>query len=338
MKRFISHLVCVSTISLTSTLCHAGLDNPQLIKLPIGFGPHRLENTPVIYQGRPLLIENSRLTNEVDATHPIDMYVVDLTTTEVICRFGETFAFNCAIVNGKELNVFATENTQDDWTGSIYRFWTTDLEHWSKQRIITNQSGEHFFNTSVCRGPDGYILAYESNVPVQWCFRMARSEDLANWTPIEALTFADKAERSVLANPAIRYVEPYYYLLVGIHRHRGRAADSYQYHREDSRFFTFLLRSKDLALWDLSPTTYPMLEPEVEDGINATDTDLFEFMGNTYLFYGAGWQDSRGTIRIKMYPGTMKACLESYFSDDVPMIRFDARQGKYLYPDENQSP
>ena len=74
------------------------------------------------------------------------------------------------------------------------------------------------------------------------------------------------------------------------------------------------------------------VEPEQEDGINATDADLFEFLGNTYLFYGAGWQDSRGTIRVKMFPGTMQECLESYFSPTVPTIQFDARQGKYIYP------
>ena len=314
-------------------LCHGAIENPKLIKLPIGFGPRRIENTPVVYQGRPLLIENSRLTNEVDSNHAIDMYIVDMTTTEVICRFGETFAFNCAFVNGKELNVFATENTKNDWTASIYRFWSTDLKNWQKERVIANAKGEHFFNTSVCKGPDGYLMAYESNQPVQWCFRLARSDDLSHWSPIKELVFADKAEKSVLANPTIRYIEPYYYAMIGIHRDKGRAAASYQYHRPDSRYFTFLMRSKDLAVWDLSPTKYPMLEPEIEDGINATDADLFEFMGNTYLFYGAGWQDSRGTIRVKMYPGPMKECLESYFDDEVPTIQFDAREGRYIYPE-----
>jgi len=28
----------------------------------------------------------------------------------------------------------------------------------------------------------------------------------------------------------------------------------------------------------------------------------------------------------------MKQCLESYFPEDVPKIVFDARQGKYAYP------
>ena len=54
------------------------IDNPKLIKLPMGFGPHRIENTPVIYQGRPILIENSRLTNEVDPSNVFDGLIDDV--------------------------------------------------------------------------------------------------------------------------------------------------------------------------------------------------------------------------------------------------------------------
>jgi hypothetical protein len=332
MKKSVLRSLLLLVLLQFSVLCSEAIDNPKLIKLPMGFGPHRIENTPVIYQGRPILIENSRLTNEVDPSHAIDIYIIDLTTSEVICRFGEDFAFNCAFVNGDELNVFATKGSIHTTGGTICRFWTTDLKNW-KQEISISEEGARFFNTSVCKTPDGYLMAYESNKPIQWCFKLAHSKDLSKWETNEDLVFADKAEGSVLANPTIRYIEPYYYAMIGIHRFKGKASYSYDYHRPDSRFFTYVLRSKDLKMWDLSPTKYPMLEPDVEDGINATDADLFEFLGNTYIFYGAGWQDSRGTIRVKMYPGTMKECLERYFSDDVPSIKFDAREGKYIYPD-----
>ena len=179
-------------------------DNPALIKLPVGFGPNRIENTPVIFNNRPLLIENSRLTSEKDTSHITDMYIVDLTTTEIISRFGINFAFHCAYVDGTDLNVFATEDTKNEWTASIYRFWTTDLKEWNRELVIPIKKGEHFFNTSVCKGPKGYIMAYESNLPVQWCFRLARSVDLSQWEPIEGLIFADKEEKSVLANPCTR--------------------------------------------------------------------------------------------------------------------------------------
>ena len=112
MKKNISTSALLSMVILFASLCSGSIDNPKLIKLPLGLGPQRLENTPVMYQGRPLLIENSRLSNEKHGNTAIDMYVVDLTTSEILSRFGSTFAFNCAFVRGDELNVFATENTE----------------------------------------------------------------------------------------------------------------------------------------------------------------------------------------------------------------------------------
>jgi len=136
----------------------------------------------------------------------------------------------------------------------------------------------------------------------------------------------------VLACPTIRYVEPYYYVIVGVHRHKNKAIDAYHFRRTDAPYVSVLMRSKDLKMWDLSPTKYVFLEPEIEDGINATDADIFEFGGNTYIFYGAGWQDSRGTIRVKMYTGPMKEFFETHFSNEVSVIRFDATKGLHIYP------
>lgn len=311
------------------------IENPKLIKLPMGYGENRIENTPVVYQGRPLLVENSRLTGEIDKNHVVDMYVVDMATGKIISRFGENCAFNSAFVDGNTLSVFGTENLEPNgtWTGSIYRFWSTDLKIWHKEKIIDRPSDRHFFNTSVCKTPKGYLMAYESNKPVQWSFNFARSEDLSKWDLLEGVSMADLGEGGCLANPTIRYIEPFYYAIIGIHRHKDRAVEAYHFHRPDAPYLTILMRSKDLEIWELSPTKYPLLEPEIEDGINAADADIFEFRGSTYIFYGAGWQDSRGTIRVKMYPGPMREFFEAHFSDELPMIRFDATKGQYIYSD-----
>jgi len=44
-------------------------------------------------------------------------------------RFGEGHSFVSAFVNGKELNVFASEGTKHDWFQSIYRFTSTDARN-----------------------------------------------------------------------------------------------------------------------------------------------------------------------------------------------------------------
>ena len=55
-------------------------------------------------------------------------------------------------------------------------------------------------------------MAYESDKPVQFCFKFARSVDLSKWEKIPGLVFTgEKKEYS--ACPVIRYIEPFYYVI-----------------------------------------------------------------------------------------------------------------------------
>ena len=303
--------------------------NPVLIKVPFTFSGLRMENTPVIFQGCPLLVQNSR-SGEVKAAGYY-LFVVDLLTSQELARFGETFSFVSAFVNGDQLNVFATEYTDDDWTHDIYRFTSTDLKNWTKELALKRHEGEHFFNASVCKDDQGYVMAFESNMPVQWCFRFARSQDLSKWEEIEAIQFADLAEKTARACPCIRYFAPYYYVIYGAWRWQGPGL-YYEYVLDSTKYIALIARSKDLAAWELSPTKYTMLDVAPGEGINNTDADLFEFEGNTYVYYATGDQQAWANIRVAIHPGPMKEFLESYFPEGVPKIMFDAIQGKYTYP------
>ena len=76
-----------------------------------------------------------------------------------------------------------------------------------------------------------------------------------------------------------------------------------------------------------------MLDPVPGEGINNTDADLFEFEGNTYIYYATGEQTATwGTIRVAMYAGPMKEMFEAYFPAGATMITFNARERKYTYP------
>ncbi len=307
--------------------------NPPLVKIPFAFPGPRMENTPVVYEGRPLLIQNVRPLNV--KVKDFYLFIQDMRTGDEITRFGESFSFVSAFVNGNEMNVFGTENTDDDWTHDIYRFKSTDLKQWDKQLAIPRKPGEHLFNANVCKDDSGYVMAFESNMPVQWSFRFARSQDLATWKEIEGLNFSDVTEKTACANPTIRYFAPYYYLVYGAWRWAGPGL-WYEYQLAETKYVTFLARSKDLAIWELAPTKYPMLDPVAGEGINNTDADLFEWEGNTYVFYATGDQQTWGTIRVAMYAGPMKQFFESSFPDGVPKIVFDAKQGKYTYPERKE--
>ncbi|MFA6242905.1 MAG: hypothetical protein WC655_18340 [Candidatus Hydrogenedentales bacterium] len=305
--------------------------NPKLVKLPFSF-PAGMENTPVTYRGRPLLVQNRRSNKNGPEQDDADLFIQDLVTGQEVARLGKGFSFVSALVNGDEMNVFGTVNTSKEWTKDVYRFWSTDLENWKRELAVARKDAdEHLFNTSVCRDGQGYLMAYESNKPLAWSFYFARSKDLAKWEKIPDLAFADTTENSFCACPALRYFAPYYYAIYGIQCDQG-IGKHYQYQLPTSKYAAAVARSKDLVTWDLSPCRGPFLDPVPGEGINNTDVDLFEYEGNTYVYYGTGDQATWGTIRVAMYAGPMKEMLEAHFPADAPTIQFDTKQRKYIYP------
>ncbi|HEY9174022.1 MAG TPA: hypothetical protein VI136_17210 [Verrucomicrobiae bacterium] len=288
---------------------------PRLTKLPVAIGPNAMENTPIVFNGRPLLVLNRRddTKNKTDEyTRSMYLYILDLATGGEVARFGEGHSFANAFVNGPELNVFASEGTNHDWFQSLYRFSSTDLKTWKRELAIPQAEGEHLFNASVCRDDQGFLMAYESDKPVMFCFKFARSKDLARWQKLEGLTFTGLGGE-YSACPVIRYVPPFYYVIylhAAVPGHKG--------------WVPFLARSKDLIAWELSPFN-PILEASPGEGVNNSDVDLFEFEGNTFLFYATGDQQTWGSVRMAMFAGPMREFFEGNFPSELPTVKVSAR-------------
>jgi hypothetical protein len=287
---------------------------PVLTKLPLAIAK-AMENTPVIWNGRPLHILNRRddtKNGTDDYVKSMYLYAVDMDTGEEVARFGEGHSFANALVNGPELHVFASEGTNRDWFQSLYHFTSRDLKTWTREPAIAQDGDEHLFNASVCRDEKGFVMAYESNKPVQFCFKFARSADLSKWEKIPGLIFTG-VNREYSACPALRYFSPYYYVIY-LHNfipgHKG--------------YTPFLARSKDLADWELSPFN-PILEAGPGEGINNSDVDLFEWEGKTYLTYATGDQATWGAVRIALYDGPMQEFFTSHFPSGVPTMKASAR-------------
>lgn len=310
---------CLATCAAGILLCSAApavaeKPKPALVKLPLTLGPG-MENTPVIYQGRPLLVMNHRddtPNSPIPYTKRMHLNIRDLATGQEIAKFGEGFSFVNAFVRGPEMHVYASQGTDKDWFKSIYHFVSTDLKTWKSELAIPIEGDEHLFNCSVCRDDQGYVTAYESNKPVQFCFKFARSKDLSKWEKVPGLVFTgEKKEYS--ACPVLRYFAPYYYV---IYLH-----DQMPGHKG---YIPFMARSKDLATWQLSPMN-PILEATQGEGINNSDIDLFEWEGNTYLFYATGDQQTWSSIRVAMYLGPMKSFYESCFPAGSAMVEVSAK-------------
>jgi len=287
---------------------------PTLTKLPFAV-PKAMENTPVVFNGRPLHVLNYRddTKNNTDGyTKSMYLYVVDLNTGDEVCRLGEGHSFANAIVDGPQLHVFASEGSNHDWFQSLYHFSTRDLRTWRRELAIPREGDEHLFNASVCHDESGFLMAYESNKPVQFCFKFAHSADLSQWEKMPGLIFTG-VNNEYSACPVIRYFAPYYYVIylhAPIQEHKG--------------YVSFLARSKDLATWELSPFN-PILEAGSGEGINNSDVDLFEWEGKTYITYATGDQATWGAVRVALYDGPMKEFFVSHFPVAMPTMKASAR-------------
>ncbi len=287
---------------------------PKLTKLPFAL-PKAMENTPVIFNGRPLHVLNTRddTKNGTDGyVKSMSLYILDMQTGDEVCRFGEGHSFANAFMNGPELHVFASEGTNRDWFQSLYHFTTRDLQTWTRQLAIPQDGDEHLFNASVCRDEKGFLMAYESNQPVQFCFKFARSADLSKWEKLPGLIFTG-VTHEYSACPVIRHFAPYYYVIY-----------THQPVPDHTGYVSFLARSKDLATWELSPFN-PILEAGPGEGINNSDVDLFEWEGTTYVTYATGDQATWGAVRMALYDGPMAQFFTRHFPPGVPTIKANAR-------------
>lgn len=278
---------------------------PELFKLPLAFPREKdpMENTPVIFDSSLLLVVNYRPGGADAKGKDAYLYITDLQTGSEVARFGSGHSFVSALVEGNELNVFALEFSDFGRkmnSNGIDRFFTTDLKNWKTEKVILPEGDEHLFNSSVCRDDQGFLMAYESDKPVQFCFKFARSKDLSKWEKIPGLVYAGQG-KEYSACPVIRYFAPYYYVIylhAPVSGHNG--------------WISYLSRSRDLVTWELSPFN-PVLEAETWEGKNASDVDLLEYEGRTYFYYATGDQETWSTIRMAMYDGTMKNFFENNF-------------------------
>ncbi|HOH31854.1 MAG TPA: hypothetical protein PLC40_19410, partial [Candidatus Hydrogenedentes bacterium] len=152
----------------------------------------------------------------------------------------------------------------------------------------------------VCNGPDGYIMAYESNDPLHPAFttKFAASPDLSTWTKLPEATFGTNR---YTACPFITHANGFYYVLY--------------LERKSPRWFfeTFITRSKDLNTWELSAAN-PVISPDVlGEGINVSDPDLIKHEGKTRLYYAAGDQLKWMNIKWAEYDGPMADFLEGWY-------------------------
>ncbi|MBI5094829.1 MAG: hypothetical protein HZB26_20620 [Candidatus Hydrogenedentes bacterium] len=233
------------------------------------------EVAPVVWKGRLCLMVCVRPGSGGTAK---DYYIVlrDAETGEELGRCAEGYSLASAFVQNDTFYVFASRFEDNNWN-DVTMFKSSDLKNWTQKVVVKQEPKEHLFNCSVSAAPDGFVMAYESNDPTYPAFtvKFARSTDLENWTVVTDGVFGTNR---YTACPCIRFVNGYYYVM-------------YTEHRTPRWWFeTYIVRSKDLKTWEISSSN-PVLSPRgIDEGIDASDPDIAEFNGKTYLYYAVGDQ------------------------------------------------
>lgn len=270
-------------------------EEPRLVKENKDLGP-LCEVAPIVWKGRLCLMECVR---PVEGGTPKEYYLrlKDVETGAELGRWAEGYGFGCVIVKDDRLYSYVSRYENKDWN-DVTLFQSSDLKNWAKSVVIEQQK-EHLFNSSVCEADKGYVMAYETNDPTYTPFsvKFARSADLIHWTKLPGVVFG---KDRYTACPCIRYAGGKFYMM-------------YLEHRTPRWFFeTFIARSTDLKEWELSKRN-PVLTPEGDEGINASDPDIAEFGGTTYLYYSVGDQRTWMKAKRATYRASMAEFFESYF-------------------------
>ena len=285
----------------------------RLVKLPEKLG-HDMESTPILYKGRLLWFHSHRVDRPQPDLGQMHLLIRDPATGEELSRFGRCHSLGSALVDGETVHAFAAEHGRklNEWFGDIDHFSSTDLKTWRRELAIGRENGEHLLNSSVCRDEQGYLMAYESDQPVKFCFKFARSKDLTHGTRSPEWCLPVRGE-PVQRLPGDSLLPPV--LLCHL---PGRAARG--------------LRGLGAAVGPLhGPRPLAAQPPESRhgtvcgEGINNSDVDLIEFGGRTYVNYFTGNQDDWGDLKWAVYDGPMREFFESYFPPGPQLIEFNAK-------------
>jgi hypothetical protein len=277
-----------------------------------------VETTPVVFQGKLYRFEYVRANYWNNETGSSYFRFIDVATGQPTPRFAVGFHLGSAFVEGDTVYVYGVKG----WgTETIYVFWSNDLKNWSSQTAL-RLPGWGIYNTSVCKGAEKYVMAFEVGEPpevvgVRFTNRFAESKDLLNWHPLPEPCVFTKERYS--ACPVIRFLDGFYYMIYL----EAMPGPTYEPH---------IVRSKDLVRWENSPLN-PVMRHSMEDkrianprltaeqreriakalNINNSDLDLCEFQGKVIIYYS--WGDQRGVEHLAeaVYDGTLAEFLQGFF-------------------------
>ena len=282
-----------------------------------------VETTPIVINGRLYRFEYVRDNYKPNKTGKSYFRFKDVETNAVTPPFAEGYHFGSAFNDNGTVYAFGVQKIGGE---IMTAFRSTDMVNW-EQKDIFNPPNWQLFNNSVCKGANGFIMAFEIGGPPEesghrFTSRFAESADLWNWalTPPDCVYAKDR----YTACPYIRYIpdDGNYYMIY------LEALPGWGY-------VPYIARSTDLITWHRSPVNPVLMFDEKEDkklgnhffspqererianalDINNSDVDLCEFLGRTIIYYSWGNQKGNEFLAQAVYEGPVDEFLQGFFEE-----------------------
>lgn len=215
-------------------------------------------------------------------------------------------ALGSVAVNNGEVYIFGTTQTV---AGNSIKKRKLDQATWTwdgpETNVYTAPAGVTIYNTSVTKGPDKWVLVYETNEGTNpFSARFLQSTDLATWTPVGGLMHGSFYS----ACPSIHYAEDGWYIVTYMWNNGGT-------------YETAIARTKDfvtISTFQGNPANgltafHHLLSPDAHEGPNNSDFAMTEFNGKVYMVYLIGDQSTWGNIGQAWYDGTLLDFYHEYW-------------------------
>lgn len=278
-----------------------------------------VEATPVVFHDRLYRFEYVRTNYRPNTTGASYFRLLDVAAGDYTPGFAAGYHLGSAYAEGDTMYAFGV----NAWDGDEIRvFWSEDLQTWESQTAL-HLPDWGLFNTSVCKGRDGYLMAFEvgrapHSIGQPFTNYFARSADLRHWELLrpDHVYALDR----YTACPALRYLSDGRYYMLYLEALPG---PEYQMR---------LTRSADLVTWEDSPRN-PVLAwceadkqirnpgltgeqrqriAEAED-LNNSDVDLCEFEGRVVIVYSWGNQQGNEFLAEAVYEGGLEDLLFGFY-------------------------
>ena len=282
------------------------------------------ESSPFVFGGRAYRLELDDPSRGTDPDVPASAIIRDRETGKILSRFGKGCYYHSLYTEDGTVYVIGTRSEYPRLCGdTLILFESRDLVRWEKRTLLTNP-GWRYYNTSLTKGPDGYVLCMEADRPaeevgVPFTAFFATSPDLVSWTMMSP----DKGypKDRYLGGPWFKYSHGYYYLIAVTRLPL-------------SRYTNYIFRTADFETWEVglyNPILMPdendrkisphavgfdekMLE-EIRTGFISSnaDVDMCDLDEKTLMTYGVGNQKGFYYLAEAEYDGTVDEFLAANF-------------------------